>query len=96
MKYIVQFQDNPGNEHLRKTHMASHLEFLGANPNIIAAGPLFSAENNGCGGMWLVNAPDTATVFALTRDDPLFNTGLRKNIEILEWHQVFCDGKRLI
>lgn len=96
MIFIVQFQDNPGQEHLRQQHMADHLAFLDATPAIQAAGPLFSTDGTGAGGLWCVDAPDAATAEALTRADPFFDTGLRKSITVLEWRQVFRDGKRLI
>jgi hypothetical protein len=31
----------------------------------------------------------------LTEQDPLFATGLRRTITVLEWRRVFADGKRL-
>ncbi|MEX0286725.1 MAG: YciI family protein [Paracoccaceae bacterium] len=96
MKYIVRFHDNPGMEDQRQAHMSAHLSFLQAQgPVIYGAGPLFE-NDQGSGGLWLVEADSAEAVDALVRADPLFATGLRKSWDILEWRQVFRDGRRLI
>ena len=96
MKFIVIFEDasdaDPG---IRKSHMAEHLSFLEAN-QVEAAGPLQDNENRGRDGLWILDAPDRATVERLIRDDPFWPTGLRASYAILEWTQVFSHGKRLI
>jgi hypothetical protein len=35
-------------------------------------------------------------VDALVKEDPFWPTGLRRSVRVLEWSQVFRDGKRLI
>lgn len=98
MLFAVMFEDNPGTgAEIRARHMPDHLAFLERNnAQIMAAGPLATAEGSGAGGMWLVQAGDVAGVRKLVEEDPLWPTGLRKSVEILCWNRVFADGQRLI
>ncbi|WP_317055118.1 YciI family protein [Roseovarius rhodophyticola] len=96
MIFIVLFEDADGKEHLRQAHMADHLTFLAANADkITAAGPLFTSNGDGRGGMWSVKAEDAEAVEELVRADPFYPTGLRKTCTVLEWRQVFRDGARV-
>lgn len=98
MKFLVLFEDNPGTgETVRAKHMCEHLTFLERHaPRIEAAGPLREPDGAGAGGIWIV-AADTATdVQRLVEEDPFWPAGLRKSVRVLEWTQVFADGKRLI
>ena len=45
------------------------------------------------GGLWLVHADRQEAVRELIEADPFWPTGLRKSVRILEWTQVFADGK---
>ncbi len=93
MLYCVTFQDNPGKENLRQEYMADHLAFLATlGPKMIGAGPLFEGPD-GRGGMWLVEAESAMDVQTLVEHDPFWPTGLRKSVTILEWRQVFRDGR---
>lgn len=96
MLYAVLFEDAPdAPDDLRKTHMPAHLSFLEANAEMVkAAGPL-RAETAGAGGLWLVEAPDRNAVQALVHADPFWPTGLRESVRILEWRQVFAEGRKL-
>lgn len=98
MKFVVLFEDNPSAApDLRARHMAAHLDFLESHSDsVAAAGPLFKPSGEGAGGMWLVEAEDGDAVEALVRADPFWPTGLRKSHRIMEWRQVFADGKRRI
>ena len=46
--------------------------------------------------MWLVEADNPGQVQDLMEEDPFWATGLRKSVRLLEWAQVFADGKKLI
>ncbi len=96
MKFVVIFEDasdaDPG---IRKRYMSDHLAFL-ENNQVEAAGPLKDGENRGRDGLWIVEAPERAKVEQLIREDPFWPTGLRASHAILEWKQVFANGKRLI
>jgi uncharacterized protein YciI len=98
MIYILLFEDDPARADMRQRHMPDHLAFLEGNAaSIRAAGPLRdSATGAGAGGLWLVEADSAATVTKLCREDPFWPTGLRRSVRVLEWTQVFADGRRRI
>ena len=63
---------------------------------IHAAGPVVDARSGEpAGGLWLVEAESLDAVRALYEQDPLWPTGLRKSVRVLEWRRVFADGKNL-
>lgn len=97
MKFVVTFVDNNEMAHMRQKHMAAHLAFLEANrESIEAAGPLFrSDDDQGAGGMWIVEAGSANAVHDLVKSDPFWPTGLRKSYLVLRWKQVFANGSRL-
>lgn len=98
MIYAVLFEDDDRHADKRAQHMAEHLAFLEANrQSIYAAGPLKdSADASPAGGLWLVTAENAGSVQELVERDPFWPTGLRKAVRILEWTQVFADGRRRI
>lgn len=98
MKYLVLLTDRPdANPDIRRQHMPDHMGFLEANSKFIsAAGPLKDVVGVPSGGAWLVDAPTVQDVEILVHSDPLWFTGLRAKIDILEWHQVFANGICLI
>jgi uncharacterized protein len=98
MLFIVLFTDNPERADMREMLMPAHLEFLAARASMIrAAGPLREpTTQEGAGGLWLVEAETPQAVTQLYESDPFWPTGLRQSIRVLEWRQVFADGRRLI
>ena len=96
MIYAVLFEDDDSRADMRPKHMPAHLAFLEQNAtNIQAAGPLKQAGSGiAAGGLWLVDADSSDTVQSLIETDPFWSTGLRKSVRVLEWTQVFADGKR--
>jgi uncharacterized protein len=96
--YVILFEDDSSKADMRARYMADHLAFLKAHADVVrAAGPLIDAgDGSGAGGLWLVEADKIGDTEALCRADPFWPTGLRKSVRILEWKQVFADGKRLI
>jgi uncharacterized protein YciI len=98
MQYVVLFEDDAARADRRQKHMREHLAFLERNAATIrAAGPLKDAKDGSpAGGVWLVEAQSADAVRALTEADPFWPTGLRKSVRVLEWKQVFADGKALI
>ena len=96
MLYVVIFTDNADRAHERQRLMPAHLDFLERNrDHIRAAGPLLETNGNGAGGLWLVDAESHEAVERLVQDDPLWPTGLRKGVRILQWSQVFAGGYRI-
>lgn len=98
MMFAVLLEDDASRADMRPKHMPAHLAFLESNAaSIKAAGPLKNADDGApAGGLWIVEAPDAQAVKALVEADPFWPTGLRKSVRILEWTQVFADGKRRI
>ncbi len=98
MMYVLFFEDNEEYAAMRKKHMSEHLKFLTRNKNNIhSAGPLRNSETGlAAGGIWILEADDKDQVQALVEEDPFWPTGLRKAVNILEWKQVFAEGRCLI
>lgn len=98
MIYLVLFEDDACRADMRAQHMPDHLTFLERNAaSIRAAGPLKEAANGeAAGGLWCLQADSPEAVQALVEADPFWPTGLRKSVRILEWTQVFADGRRRI
>ncbi|MDH3279820.1 MAG: YciI family protein [Gammaproteobacteria bacterium] len=98
MMYAVLFEDDLSRADMRPKYMPEHLAFLERNASAIhAAGPLKDTESDApAGGLWIVQAEGPQTVRLLIEADPFWPTGLRKSIRVLEWTQVFADGKRQI
>ena len=96
MLYAVFFTDNLARADARQRLMPAHLDFLERHRDRIqAAGPLSEADGSAAGGLWLVTAGSPDAVTALVQEDPLWPTGLRESVRILQWRQVFADGRRL-
>jgi hypothetical protein len=97
MLYAVLFTDDDARADARRRLMAAHLDFLERNSKRIrAAGPLREGDGAPAGGLWLVEAETPEAVAALYQEDPFWPTGLRKSVRVLQWSQVFADGRRLI
>jgi uncharacterized protein YciI len=98
MLYAVLFTDDDARADARRRLMAAHLDFLERHRDRIrAAGPLRNtADGAPAGGLWLVEAETPEAVAALYQEDPFWPTGLRKSVRVLQWSQVFADGRRLI
>ncbi|MEM7058523.1 MAG: YciI family protein [Pseudomonadota bacterium] len=98
MKFAIIFEDDPNADPaIRARHMADHLSFLEANADkITAAGPLSGPDGAAAGGLWILDASDSADVERLVHQDPFWPTGLRKGYRVLNWTQVFADGRRVI
>ncbi len=96
MMYVVLFTDNPDRADMRQRLMSDHLDFLErSQPAIRAAGPLRdTATGETAGGLWLVDASSADAVRDLYERDPFWPTGLRSRVRVLEWTQVFADGRR--
>ena len=95
MLYAVLFTDNAAHAEARQRLMPAHLDFLEKQRSQIrAAGPLHEADGRGAGGLWLVVADNDEDVMTLVRSDPLWPTGLRESVRVLQWTQVFAEGRR--
>jgi uncharacterized protein YciI len=97
MIYVVLLTDDPAYADERRRLMPAHLDFLESQKMCIrAAGPLRDRDGGGAGGLWIVEAQNADAVEELCRADPFWPTGLRRSVQVLQWTQVFADGRRLI
>jgi uncharacterized protein YciI len=98
MLFAVLFADDPDRADARRRLMPDHLDFLERHSTAIrAAGPLrVPGSGEAAGGLWLVEAETAEAVRRLYESDPFWPTGLRKSVRVLEWSQVFADGRRMI
>jgi hypothetical protein len=93
MLFAVLFTDNDAHADVRPRLMPAHLQFLEKNRRCVrAAGPLLRRDGQGAGGLWLVDADDAEAVMALVQADPFWPTGLRKDVRVLQWKQVFVQA----
>jgi uncharacterized protein YciI len=98
MLYAVFFTDNAEHADARQRLKPAHLDILEQHrTRIRAAGPLRDvADGAAAGGLWVVDAESLGAVTELIRCDPFWPTGLRQSIRVLQWSQVFADGRRMI
>jgi uncharacterized protein len=95
--FAVLLEDQTDNAaEIRRNHMAAHLDFLDRHAAAIrAAGPLHEGSSGQpAGGLMLIEAADAEAVQTLTQEDPFWHAGLRRSVRVLEWRQVFADGRR--
>jgi hypothetical protein len=96
MLYAVLFTDNAHRADVRQRLMTEHLDFLEQNrAQVRAAGPLLEDDGNGAGGLWLVDAASREAVMELVHADPFWPTGLRNTVHVIQWAQVFAEGRRV-
>lgn len=87
MHYIVFAIDKPGHVDMRQSIRPDHLEYLGANKDIIVtAGPMQSDDGNAMiGSMLVIDVPDRATAEAFAKGDPYAKAGLFESTVIKRW-----------
>jgi len=97
VRYAVLFTDNPAHANARIRLMPEHLAFLVERADeVLAAGPLVQLDGSAAGGLWLVEAATHEQVRRLVEADLFWPTGLRAQVTIAEWREVFADGQVLI
>lgn len=92
MLYAVLFTDNAEHADIRRRLMPAHLGFLERNRyRVGAAGPLLDREAKVPAdyGWSMPTAPEA--VMALVQADPFWPTGLRNDVRVLQWKQVFAQ-----
>lgn len=95
--YVVTMEDEPKNADARPKHQDAHRAYLeGILGKLRSAGPLTDPKTGGAAGaLWMIEASGPDEVQKLLEADPFYKAGLRKNIRIAAWKQVFADGKRI-
>ena len=97
MLFVVRFTDHEEMGAVREARLASHIAWLGGRQDsILIAGSLRQEPNaRPVGGLWIVEADSREEVEALYKTDPFWQSGLRKDIEILHWSKAF-PGKQVV
>ncbi len=97
MQYVVLLEDEPSKAEMRPKHQAEHGAYVATLLGPLrSAGPLTDPKTGGsAGGIWIVEAGSPEEVQKMLEADPFYKVGLRKSIRILQWKQVFADGKRV-
>lgn len=96
MKFAVTFEDAEDAMQIRQQFLPDHIAFLQRHGSeVMAAGPLKDDGGEVASGLWIVDANDADRVRALVREDPFWPAGLRKEVRIQQWQEVFADGKTL-
>lgn len=87
MLFAVIFTDRSGQGALRDQHLQAHIDWVAAHPDMVrVAGSLREAPDQvPQGGLWIVEAPDKASVHVLMQTDPFWTCGLRENVRVLHW-----------
>jgi len=93
MLFVIRFQDNPANRHLRPQFMDAHLKFLkDQGDKVRVAGSMrHESDDRAIGGLWIVEVDDYAAVRALYEKDPFWTAGLRSSVEVCRYAKAFPD-----
>lgn len=87
--YLVIARDRPDAGDLRAQTRPRHLEYLAARTiDIILSGPILTEDERMAGSMFVISAPDRATVEAFLAGDPYARAGLFDSVSIERWCQV--------
>lgn len=87
--YLVIARDRPDAGDLRAQTRPRHLEYLSARTiDIILSGPILTEDERMVGSMFVISAPDRATVEAFLAADPYAIAGLFDSVSIERWRQV--------
>lgn len=87
--YLVIARDRPGTADLRAATRPRHLDYLAAcTIDILLSGPILTDEEQMVGSMFVISAPDKATIESFLVDDPYAQAGLFESVSIERWRQV--------
>lgn len=97
MLYVVTMEDEPKNADARPKYQNEHRAYLETIlGKLRSAGPLTDARTgSAAGALWMIEAANADEVQKLLEADPFYKAGLRKNVRIVAWKQVFLDGKKV-
>ena len=98
MLFAVRFVDKPDMFAVRQAQLQAHIDWLDAQRGTVLVGGSLRHDpgENPVGGLWLVDAPDKATIERLMRTDPFWIHGLRASYEILHWSKAHPDRQAII
>jgi uncharacterized protein YciI len=85
-------KDHAGALELRMATREAHMAYVRGRAELIrAAGPFLDAEGAMTGSLFIMQAPDRATVEAFSEADPYRLAGLFESVEIQPWRQTFGE-----
>ena len=90
MQFIAICRDKDDAIETRLANRSAHLEWVGANRDIILGGGPFLTDDGATmiGSLFLLEAPDRAAIDALLEHDPYRKAGLFASVEIRPWKWV--------
>ena len=80
--------DKPGQEALRKTNRAAHLDYLEQTGVVVHAGPFLNAAGGMTGSLVVLDLPARAQAETWAAGDPYSQAGLFETVRIEEWKKV--------
>ncbi len=88
MLFVARFQDQSGQQHLRRIHQDAHDAYVASKKDkILVSGPLSRDDlGNATGGLWYVNGKDRRDVEALYQSAPFWIVGLWASAILLPQH----------
>ncbi|RFC63127.1 YciI family protein [Fulvimarina endophytica] len=86
MLFAILCEDKPGSTQLRQSTRPEHLEHLrGLGETLIFAGPFLNGNEEACGSLVVVEAPDQASAAAIAERDPYAKAGLFASVTVRPW-----------
>ena len=97
MLFVAMMEDEPSKLGERDKHRAAHLAYVESKLGTLqTAGPMHDPDTGDrLGATWMIEAPDAKAARAVVEDDPLYKLGVRKSVRLVQWKQVFKDGKKI-
>jgi len=93
--YFIETFDSPDRGHIRANHYQEHLDFLAENAALLLAcgAKLDDAGEKASGGVYLVDVETRREADALIRQDPFYENGLFRKVQITRWRKAYLDGQ---
>ena len=99
MLYLAMIEDDPARVADKPQHQAAHVAYLDGNSRsgtLAAAGPMLDPDSGAqIGAMWSIEAPSAGEARKVVESDPFYKAGIRKSVRLMQWKQVFKDGKKI-
>ena len=81
--------DKANAQDVRAANRAAHLEYLGAQPEMVAqAGPLLDEEGGMIGSLIILDVADMDAAHAWADNDPYAKAGLFQSVTLRPWKRV--------
>ena len=91
--FIVHCLDKPTAGRLRAEHRPIHLEYVkSTGASLVGAGPLFSAEGNPVGGLFVLAFDDHADAAEWAKNDPFNKLGVYETVSVHSWKYLLGTG----